>query len=77
MEEGCDCYACRNFSRAYIRHLFNTYEILGLQLVSYHNVYFYLRMMEHIREAIRQDRFVEFKREFLSSYSAEDAGQNS
>jgi queuine tRNA-ribosyltransferase len=70
LDETCDCYACRNFSRAYIRHLFNTYEILGLQLVSYHNVYFYLRMMEEIREAIRGDRFVEYKREFLSLYNA-------
>ncbi len=73
LDETCDCYACRNFSRAYIRHLFNTYEILGLQLVSYHNVYFYLRMMEEIREAIRGDRFQEYKREFLSSYNAEEA----
>ena len=72
LDETCDCYACRNFSRAYIRHLYNTYEILGLQLVSYHNVYFYLRMMERIREAIRQDRFVEYKKEFLSHYNSNE-----
>jgi queuine tRNA-ribosyltransferase len=64
----CDCYACRNFSRAYLRHLFNTGEILALRLVSLHNVYFYLRLMQKVREAIRQDRFIEFKKEFLSNY---------
>jgi queuine tRNA-ribosyltransferase len=68
LDPKCGCYTCRNFSRAYLRHLFNTEEILGLRLVSLHNVYFYLDMMRGIREAIAQDRFVEFKKEFLSSY---------
>jgi len=71
LDPSCDCYACRNFSRAYLRHLFNTEEILGLRLVSLHNIYFYLQLMQKVREAIRQDRFMAFKKEFLSNYNKE------
>ncbi|MEK6714755.1 MAG: tRNA guanosine(34) transglycosylase Tgt [Candidatus Omnitrophota bacterium] len=66
LDEECNCYVCKNHSRSYIRHLLNTDEILGAILVSYHNIYFYLRLMEKIREAIKEDRFMEFKREFLN-----------
>jgi queuine tRNA-ribosyltransferase len=69
LDQNCSCYACKNFSRAYLRHLFNTEEILGLELVSLHNIYFYLELMRGIREAILQDRFSEFKKEFLSRYN--------
>jgi queuine tRNA-ribosyltransferase len=69
LDDKCDCYTCKNFSRAYLRHLFNTDEILGLRLVSWHNVYFYLELMQKIREAIRQDRFIDFKKEFFESYN--------
>lgn len=69
LDTECSCYTCKNFSRAYLRHLFNTEEILGLRLVSLHNVYFYLELMHKIREAIRQDRFAEFKKEFLYNYN--------
>jgi queuine tRNA-ribosyltransferase len=65
----CNCYTCRNFSRAYLRHLFNTDEILGLRLVSLHNIYFYLALMRDIREAIAQDVFSEFKNDFLARYN--------
>ena len=68
LDKKCSCYACKNFSRSYLRHLFNTDEMLGLRLVSLHNIHFYLELMHNIREAIRQDRFIEFKKEFLSSY---------
>jgi queuine tRNA-ribosyltransferase len=68
LDENCDCYTCKNFSRAYLRHLFNAKEILGPRLVSLHNVYFYLDLMRKIRTAISQDRFKEFKKEFLSQY---------
>jgi queuine tRNA-ribosyltransferase len=68
LDPACSCYTCKNFSRAYLRHLFNTEEILGLRLVSLHNIYFYLELMRKIREAIRQDRFLEFKKEFLKGY---------
>lgn len=69
LDEKCGCYACKNFTRAYLRHLFNTDEILGLRLVSLHNVHFYLELMRKLREAIRQDRFLEFKKEFLNNYA--------
>jgi len=68
LDVACDCYTCAHFSRAYLRHLFNSQEMLGLRLVSLHNVYFYMDMMRGIREAIRQNRFLEFKKEFLSNY---------
>ena len=66
LEEGCDCYACRNFSRAYLRHLFVADEILGLTLMTQHNLRFYMRLMEGIRAAIRAGHFAEFKASFLS-----------
>ncbi|MFC1657977.1 tRNA guanosine(34) transglycosylase Tgt [Candidatus Omnitrophota bacterium] len=69
LDKECPCYTCRNFSRAYLRHLFNCGEILGLRLVSLHNIYFYLELMRNIRQAIEEDRFVEFKRGFLNKYN--------
>jgi queuine tRNA-ribosyltransferase len=68
LDRKCPCYTCKNFSRAYLRHLFNTEEILGLRLVSLHNVNFYLGLMRDIRKAIKNDRYTEFKKEFLRSY---------
>ncbi|MFA5089878.1 MAG: tRNA guanosine(34) transglycosylase Tgt [Candidatus Omnitrophota bacterium] len=68
LDEDCDCYTCRNFSRAYLRHLFNTDEMLGPHLVSLHNVHFYLKLMRHIRQSILADGFGEFKKEFLANY---------
>ena len=56
LDETCDCYCCRNFSRAYLRHLYVTGEILSSQLNSLHNLYFYHRLMERCREAIRRER---------------------
>jgi len=64
--EECDCYACKKFSRAYVRHLFNVDEILGLQLVSLHNLRFFINLMDKTRLAIIEGRFVEFKSETLS-----------
>jgi len=71
LDDKCSCYTCRNFSRAYLRHLFNTSEILGLRLVSWHNIHFYLELMRKVRDAIRQDRFPEFKTEFLAAYNSQ------
>lgn len=68
IEEGCDCYACRNFSRAYIRHLFKAEEIFGMRLLSIHNLHFLLRFTQELREAIAQDRFPEFRESFLANY---------
>jgi queuine tRNA-ribosyltransferase len=69
LDKKCPCYTCRNFSRAYLRHLFNSEEILGLRLVSLHNVNFYLNLMRQIRDAIKNNKFSEFKEDLLSSYN--------
>ena len=69
IEEDCVCYTCKNFSRSYLRHLFKSKEILASCLNSIHNIHFYLELMRKVREAIQQDRFMEFKNEFLSSYA--------
>jgi queuine tRNA-ribosyltransferase len=68
LEEGCDCYACQNFSRAYIRHLFKAQEILGAQLASIHNLRFLTRLMEQVRSAIREDRLLDFRKAFFANY---------
>ncbi len=68
IEEGCDCYACRNFSRAYIRHLFKAGEITGARLASIHNLRFLLRLMEDVRAAITEDRFGDFRKAFFDKY---------
>ena len=70
LDEECGCFVCQKYTRSYIRHLFNTHEILGLTLVSYHNVYFYLNLMREIREAIQAGRFLSFQKEFLSCYDS-------
>lgn len=70
LDAACDCYTCRHFSRAYLRHLVNCSEILGLRLISQHNVHFYLNLMKQIRRAIDEERFAEFKKAFLSTYNA-------
>ena len=68
IEEGCDCYACQNFSRAYIRHLFKAQEITGGRLASIHNLRFLIRMMEEIRQAILEDRFLDYRKSFYENY---------
>ncbi len=68
IEEDCDCYACRNFSRAYVRHLFKAGEITGARLASIHNLRFLLKLMEDIRQAIAEDRFGDFRRAFFDRY---------
>ncbi|MCR4708023.1 MAG: tRNA guanosine(34) transglycosylase Tgt [Clostridiales bacterium] len=68
IEEGCDCEACRNFSRAYIRHLLKAGEITGARLATIHNLRYLLRLMERIRAAIEEDRYEEFRRDFFSRY---------
>lgn len=68
IDEKCDCYTCQNYSRAYIRHLIKTDEILGLRLASIHNLRFLIRLMEQTREAIRNDNLLEFKEAFFEEY---------
>lgn len=68
IDERCNCYTCRNYSRAYIRHLFHAKEIFALRLLTIHNLYFLLNFAQQMREAIRDDVFPEFKEKFLSNY---------
>ncbi len=70
VEEGCGCYTCKNFSRSYIRHLLNVGEILGLRLLTIHNIYRYQEFMREIRESIRDDVYLEFCDQ-LEAYEAE------
>lgn len=63
IDENCDCYVCKNFSRAYVRHLFKAGEMLGLRLATWHNLRFLIKLMEDVRQAIREDRLLDFRRE--------------
>lgn len=67
IEEGCQCPACRRYSRAYIRHLLKAKEMLGMRFCVMHNLYFYNHMMEEIRDALDEDRFAQYKKEKLDS----------
>lgn len=68
IEEGCQCPACKNYSRAYIRHLLKAKEMLGMRLCVLHNLYFYNHLMEEIREAIEEKRYASFKEEKLYGF---------
>ncbi|MBN1502758.1 tRNA guanosine(34) transglycosylase Tgt [Candidatus Woesearchaeota archaeon] len=65
IDKNCDCYTCKNYSRAYLRHLFVNNELLYFRLASLHNLRFVLRLMERIREAIEEDRFIDLKRDWI------------
>lgn len=71
VDAHCTCYACRCFTRAYISHLFRTREIVGLQLASVHNLAFYLQLTRDARNAILEDRYSEWKRDFVRTYESE------
>ncbi len=68
IEEGCGCPACREFSRGYLRHLIKAEEILGLRLLTLHNLHFYLTLMQQARGALEQNTFDEFRARFVSNY---------
>ncbi|HHT92021.1 MAG TPA: tRNA guanosine(34) transglycosylase Tgt [Clostridiaceae bacterium] len=68
IDPECDCYACKNYTRAYIRHLVKAGEMFGLRLVTIHNIYFLLNLMKSIRQAIINDRLLDFKVEFFEKY---------
>jgi queuine tRNA-ribosyltransferase len=68
IESDCDCYACRNFTRAYLRHLLNVNEILGLRMLSVHNSHMYLKVMADMRAHLAAGTFAEFRREFIANY---------
>jgi queuine tRNA-ribosyltransferase len=69
IEEDCQCYACQNFSRAYLRHLLNVNEILGLRMLSVHNSHMYLQLMRDIRSHIEQGTFSDFRESFTNGYT--------
>ena len=68
LDPNCDCYTCRNYSKAYLRHLFKSDEILSSMLMTTHNLHFLVNTMAGIRKAIEEDRFLEYKKEFYDSY---------
>ncbi len=68
LDSECDCYTCTHYTRAYIRHLIKAGEILGARLLTIHNLRFLVRLMENVREAIEQDRLLEFRDEFYKKY---------
>jgi queuine tRNA-ribosyltransferase len=68
LDPECDCYCCKNYTRAYIRHLVKANEILASRLLSTHNLHFLLKLMENVRQAIMEDRLLDFKDEFFKKY---------
>ncbi|WP_019414054.1 tRNA guanosine(34) transglycosylase Tgt [Paenisporosarcina sp. TG20] len=68
IDENCDCYVCKNYSRAYIRHLIKAEETFGIRLTSYHNLHFLMDLMKKVRQAIREDRLGNFREEFFEQY---------
>jgi queuine tRNA-ribosyltransferase len=68
IDPDCGCYTCRNYTRAYVRHLIKANEVLGLRLTTIHNLYYLINLMQEIREALREDRFPEFRKAFWDQY---------
>lgn len=68
IDEQCHCYTCRNYTRAYVRHLLKCDETFGIRLTTYHNLYFLLHLMEQVRQAIRDDQLLEFREQFFEAY---------
>ena len=72
IEEGCDCYACKSYTKSYIKHLINADETFGARLLSIHNIRYLIRLTEELREAIKEDRILEYRDEFRKNYFGED-----
>ena len=72
LDKNCNCHTCSNFTRAYLHHLFRAQEILGLMLLSLHNIHFYLDLMKNIRNAIKMDKFELYEDSFLRKYYSGD-----
>lgn len=68
LDHDCDCYTCKNYTRAYLRHLIKAEETFGQRLISYHNVHFLLNLMKNVRKAIKEDRLLDYKEEFFEKY---------
>lgn len=74
LDSQCDCYCCKNYTKAYLNHLFRTNEGFGTRLMSIHNIRFLIRLMENARQAIKEDRFLDFKNEVLSTMKFDHRG---
>lgn len=72
LDPECDCYTCRNYSRAYLRHLIKSDETFGLRLTTYHNLHFLLNLMRNVRQSIMEDRLLDFRDEFFDKYGLHD-----
>ena len=68
IEENCDCYTCRNYTKAYIRHLVTCNEMLGGRLLSIHNIRFLIKLVEELREEIKNDTILEYREKFINQY---------
>ena len=68
LDPNCDCYTCKNYSRAYLRHLFKCKEILSSRLLTLHNLHFLISLMKDVRQAIMEDRLLDFQKEFMEKY---------
>lgn len=75
LDPDCSCYVCQNYSRAYLHHLIRCGEILGLRLLSWHNLAFLFQLMEAIRAAIREDRYLSFRQEFFDKYQMRNVAE--
>lgn len=76
LDEECDCYCCKHYTKAYLHHLIKAEEMLGQRLISIHNTHFLLNLMKNIRAAIKEDRFLEFKECFYQKYGLTDEGSD-
>src|SRR5690554_2965559 len=72
LDQKCDCYTCKNYTKSYLRHLIKAGETFGQRLISYHNVYFLLKLMDNVRQAIKEDRLLDYKEEFFEKYGFND-----
>ncbi|GAB2672714.1 tRNA guanosine(34) transglycosylase Tgt [Paenibacillus thermoaerophilus] len=72
LDPKCSCYTCRNYSRAYIRHLIKADEVFGIRLTTYHNLHFLLELMRQVRQAIMEDRLLDFRDQFFAEYGLFD-----
>ena len=76
MNPECDCYTCKNYTRAYLRHLLKADETFGIRLTSYHNLYFLINLMKQVRQAIMDDNLLEFREHFVEKYGYNKSGRN-
>lgn len=75
LDPNCDCDVCKNYKRAYLRHLINTNEMLGMRMLTYHNIYFLLNLSKEIQKAIEEDRFGTYKKEFYQNFGLKEVSK--